>query len=221
MMREDYAPYDVQGTIYESEKFDRYLADRFEEGDLFFVATGNEDGATPLGFAHVLPGAASVHLNHLILGHAARGQGHGGALMQAVMTHAQKRQQPVTLDVNSRNHGAIRFYANLGFRTEQETPVAMIPRRSGVFPLDLVKNSRDYERYGFCYVDLQLSNQDTRIGIVGQRIVRIFAKLLPIDFDWKGFMDWAQWADIFVYGEINPQLDIDIQEKWSVLRMRY
>lgn len=220
-MREDYAPYDVQGTIYESDRFDRYLAHRFNEGDLFLVATGAGDGDTPLGFAHVLPGETSVHLNHLILDHAARGHGHGGALMQAIIARAQKLQQPVTLDVNSRNRGAIRFYTSLGFRTKQETPVAMIPRRSGVFPLDLVKNSRDFERYGFCYADLHLSNHDIKIGIVGQRIVRLFVRSLPIDFDWKGFMDWAQWADIFVYGETNPQLDVNIQEQWSVLRMSH
>lgn len=219
MMREDYAPYDVQGTIYQSARFDRYLADRFGTHDLFLAASDQANGDVPIGFAHVLPGENSFHLNHLILGHSARGQGYGSRLLQAVIAHAEEKEQSVTLDVNSRNHAAIRFYANAGFSVEQETPVVMIPRRSGSFPSDLVKHSGDYERYGFCYAILRLLKHETRIGIVGQRIVRVFAKSLPVDLDWKEFINRVRWADVFIYGKVPPLPDISVQETWSVLRM--
>lgn len=221
LIRRDYHSYDIRGTIYESALVDHYLSDRIDSGDLFLVAADVGDSNYPLGFAQIVEGEASVHLNHLVVQRSARGRGCGSHLLRAAIVRANERNQFLTLDVHSWNSDAIRFYANVGFTIESVTPVTMIPRLSGSFPFDLVKGNDDYKRYGFCYINYPFAVRGIRVGVVGEWTIRLFASEVPTDFDWGEFLGWARWADIFIYGRSDITDWYRGEEKrWEILRMK-
>jgi len=71
----------------------------------------------------VWTGADDCWLEDLFVSEAARGGGHGRALVEAVVKSARERGcRRVELDVNEQNTGAIRFYESLGFSTEPKPP---------------------------------------------------------------------------------------------------
>lgn len=220
IMREGYPPELLRGTIYESERFDSYLAERHRTGDLFLLAKDSGHAGSILGFAQVLKMESALHLNHLVVRPRARSLGVGAILLQNVILRAKKENCPVTLDVDSRNTGAIRFYEKADFKIMAQTPVILIPQGAGVMPKNLLTGSRQYEKYGFCYIDRRINRGEVKVGIVGARTVRLLAQDVPGDFDWHEFVAWAQWANIFVFGEVELNPDIKIQAKWSIFRMK-
>lgn len=219
-MRRDYPPWILDGTIYQSERFDRYLVERFRAGDLFLVAKAAADSNELLGFSHVVQGAASLHVNHMLVAESARGRGLGNRLLQDIMERADASGLHITLDVDSRNPGAIKLYRRAGFEVESATPISVVPRRSGVLPPALVAGHGDYTKYGFCYVDYGDPDRGARVGIVGERSVRLMAKAVPGDFDWKAFFDWAGWADIYVFGKDDFDPACGVESGWIIYRMK-
>lgn len=220
IIREGYVPEFLRGTIYESERFDSYLAERRRSGDLFLLAADTEHAESTLGFAQVLQAESALHLNHLVVRPMARGWGIGAALLEDVIWRAQKQGFSVTLDVDSRNTGAIRFYEKTGFKILIRTPVTVISHGSGPMPEDLLRNRKKYEKYGFCYIDHWFDTNQVKIGIIGCRTIRVFARDISENFDWEKFIAWAQWADVFVFGAVDLDPSVHVYEEWSILRMK-
>jgi ribosomal protein S18 acetylase RimI-like enzyme len=71
----------------------------------------------------VWTGAGDCWLEDLFVTDAARGGGHGRALVEAAIESAGARGcRRIELDVNEQNEGALRFYESLGFTTEPKPP---------------------------------------------------------------------------------------------------
>lgn len=220
IIRKGYVPLLLNGTIYESKRFDQYLAKRYRMGDLFLLGEVGDKADVIIGFAQVLLTGSTLHLNHLVVLDSARGQGVGARLLHEVAVLSDEKKLPVTLDVDSRNVGAINFYEKAGFHIEYRTPVTMIPRKSGSMPIGLLDSNDDYEKYDFCYVDCCFPPHEVRVGVVGNRTIRLLATDIPDGFQWKKFIKWAGWADVFVFGVVDIDVEIDILQKWEVFRMK-
>lgn len=220
IMREGYVEKLLKGTIYESDRFEKYFIERMRMGDLFLIGFDEKNNDNILGFAQILQTEKSIHLNHLVVKPSVRCRGLGDLLLQDVILRAHANGRPVTLDVDSRNIGAVRFYERANFKIERRTSVALIPRESGFMPLRLVDNCEDYKKFGFCYIDCQFPTCRIKIGIVGKQTLRLPVSNIPSDFDWKGFVEWAKWADVYVFGEMCGDSKTHVQEEWEVFRMR-
>ena len=74
-------------------------------------------GDTPLGTLTLHDSAADLHIVDIVLAPAARGQGHGTALLRWVQGSAAVLGRRVTLSVDATNPAAQRLYLRLGFST--------------------------------------------------------------------------------------------------------
>jgi len=74
-------------------------------------------GDTPIGALTLHDSAADLHIVDIVLALAARGQGHGTALLRWVQGSAAVLGRRVTLSVDATNPAAQRLYRRLGFST--------------------------------------------------------------------------------------------------------
>jgi ribosomal protein S18 acetylase RimI-like enzyme len=71
----------------------------------------------------VWTGVEDCWLEDLFVAEAARGGGHGRALVEAALESARARGcKRIELDVNEQNEDALRFYLSLGFTAEPKPP---------------------------------------------------------------------------------------------------
>jgi GNAT superfamily N-acetyltransferase len=88
-----------------------------------------DDGGEAVGLCQlryrlsVWTGTEDCWLEDLFVTEAARGGGHGRALVEAAFGAARARGcKRMELDVNEQNEGALRFYESLGFTSEPKPP---------------------------------------------------------------------------------------------------
>jgi ribosomal protein S18 acetylase RimI-like enzyme len=102
----------------------RLLADASTEYLVAFDGSAEAVGVCQLRYRlSVWTGSDDCWLEDLFVTEAARGGGHGKALVEAALASARSRGcGRMELDVNEQNTDALRFYEALGFSTEPKPP---------------------------------------------------------------------------------------------------
>jgi ribosomal protein S18 acetylase RimI-like enzyme len=120
---------DWWGKAEPSEATIRDVAARLLEDDRTEFLVAIDDSGAAVGVCQlryrpsIWTGSDDCWLEDLFVSEAARGGGHGRALVEAAFESARARGcRRIELDVNEQNEEALRFYESLGFTTEPKPP---------------------------------------------------------------------------------------------------
>jgi GNAT superfamily N-acetyltransferase len=142
------------------------------------VATDQFNPYGVVGYAEFRVGKDDVgFLSYICVAESARGRGVASALVRSFI-HERPQLLELQLDVFQDNAPALSFYQKLGFRPINRVKwvTRPMPRAVGTARIvSLHAAVASLTAYGFCELEVINGTASTKVGLIGQKVVRCFS----------------------------------------------
>lgn len=142
------------------------------------VATDQSSPHGLVGYAEFRSGKDNVgFLSYICVAESARGRGVASALVRSFF-HERPQLRELQLDVFQDNAPALSFYQKLGFRPISSVTwvTRPMPRSVGAVRIQSLPVAiASLRAYGFCELEVINGTASTKVGLIGQKVVRCFS----------------------------------------------
>lgn len=149
-----------------------------DPGRHLLVATDQSNPHGVVGYAEFRIGKDNVgFLSYICVAESARGRGVASALVRSFV-HKRPQLLELQLDVFQDNAPAVSFYQKLGFRTISSVTWVTRPMPDSFGAariLSLPAAVASLRTYGFCELEVVNGVAPTKVGLIGQKVVRCFS----------------------------------------------
>lgn len=149
-----------------------------DPGRRLLVATDQSNPHGVLGYAEFRIGEDNVgFLSYICVAESARGRGVASALVRSFI-HERPQLLELQLDVFQDNAPALSFYQKLGFRRISSVTWVTRPMPCSVGTAriqSLPTAVASLRTYGFCELEVINGTAPTKVGLIGQKVVRCFS----------------------------------------------